>query len=482
MNSLQTTDQESNLPATSSGGQSVEEQRAIAEVKAMLTAAAYMPRNIKAAIRSFAVTCERKTFAEKATYEFSRGGTVITGPSIRFAEALALQWGNIDYGWRVIEMRKASSVILCHAWDTQSNVRRVVQFENPHRRTGKNSAILTDPRDIYENDANQAMRRLRACLLGLLPADIVEEGLEICEKTLKASFDGTPETIKKLADAFLDQFGVTQSQIEARIQRHIGAMTAGNYVSLRNIFASLRDGMSTPETWFKEVEAEQTPTEGQAVLSGGFTDSRKPSTKKASQASANKQPAAKKEPEKEPEPETKAEPEPEATAQPNAKTEPERQPEPEPETEPKPEVTLEGYIENPDAPEYEEEEEEDDDQQEEPEPVNPKPSTPVIGTATTWATLKQAVAAALREFGDTPESQDQIRELAFDRASYLAENGAEDIPSVTADAQMFSMFISSKPTKSAGVAAWGAFIRSQAYADLPDVNRKALADRLQALK
>jgi hypothetical protein len=43
---------------------------------------------------------------------------------------------------------------------------------------------------------------------------------------------------------------VTKELIERRIQRHLSAITPAMVVSLRNIYNSLRDGMSAPAEWF----------------------------------------------------------------------------------------------------------------------------------------------------------------------------------------------------------------------------------------
>jgi hypothetical protein len=50
---------------------------------------------------------------------------------------------------------------------------------------------------------------------------------------------------------------VTKEQIEKRIQRRIDAIQPAQVVTLRKIYASLRDGMSVAADWFEP--AEQTP-------------------------------------------------------------------------------------------------------------------------------------------------------------------------------------------------------------------------------
>lgn len=86
---------------------------------------------------------------------------------------------------------------------------------------------------------------------------MVDEAVRQCDVTLSATADVTPESIKKLVDVFAG-FKVTKEQIEARIQRHIDAITPAQIVALRKVYNSLKDGMSKPADWFP-VAADKCP-------------------------------------------------------------------------------------------------------------------------------------------------------------------------------------------------------------------------------
>ncbi|MDI6567144.1 hypothetical protein QL295_21740, partial [Bacillus subtilis] len=68
------------------------------EVQAARVIAKKFPRDVYAAFDRIKKACDRRLLAENAVYEYPRGGTKVSGPSIRLAEALAQNWGNIDYG------------------------------------------------------------------------------------------------------------------------------------------------------------------------------------------------------------------------------------------------------------------------------------------------------------------------------------------------------------------------------------------------
>ena len=225
-------------------------QREIAEAQGAMLLAQRFPRDELAARERILIACQRPGLAEGAMYTYARGGSNITGPSIRLAEAIAQNWGNLTFGIRELEQRPGQSTMEAFAWDLERNVRQVKTFQVPHLRHAKGKVFaLETPRDIYETVANQGARRMRACILGLIPGDIVEAAVAECERTLTAKADTSPEGIKKMLDAF-GKHGVTKEQIEHRLQRKLEAITAAQLVGLLKIFTSLKEGMSTAAEWF----------------------------------------------------------------------------------------------------------------------------------------------------------------------------------------------------------------------------------------
>ncbi|QLL88260.1 hypothetical protein GWG10_08440 [Aeromonas caviae] len=245
----------------------VEQQRAIQEVQAAMVIAKKFPRNPVEATDRILQACSRPTLAEGALYSYNRGGADVTGPSIRLAEALAQAWGNMQFGIRELEQRKGESIVEAFAWDVETNTKQLKIFTVPHiRHTRNGQKRLEDPRDIYELVANNGARRLRACILGVIPGDVIEAAQRQCEVTLNTHADTSPESIKRMLDTFSAEFGVTTEQVQAYLGRRADAMLPAQYVQMRKIYASLRDGMSKPGDWFKSKEEEVQP-EGSRALS-----------------------------------------------------------------------------------------------------------------------------------------------------------------------------------------------------------------------
>ena len=232
----------------------VAQTREMAEAISAMQMAKAFPRNVVQARDRILNACTRPKLAEVACYTYARGGTEVTGPSIRLAEMLAQNWGNMTFGVRELEQRNGESTCEAFAWDMETNARQTKVFQVPHLRYTKNGTKrLSDPRDIYELVANQGARRVRACILGVIPGDIVEEAVQQCDLTLKTKFEVTPERIKSLTEKFAE-FDVTTEQIEAKIQCRIQAIKPAQLASLGKIYNSLKDGMSKPTDWFTKPE------------------------------------------------------------------------------------------------------------------------------------------------------------------------------------------------------------------------------------
>lgn len=246
------------------GTVAIEASRAIAEAQGKLVIAKRFPRDEVAAYAKAMEACQRHTMAEKAFYSFPRGGQTVEGPTIRFAEELARCWGNIDYGIKELSQDDEKSEMQAYAWDLETNAQSVQNFTNPHQREqGKKMVTLTSQRDIYENNANMATRRLRSRILAILPAWFVEDAIAECKKTLAGRND-TPliDRVKKMVVQFA-KLGVTQEQIERRLKRKVDTMSADDFTEYVGIYNAIKGGESKIAEWFT---AEPEATELTAAL------------------------------------------------------------------------------------------------------------------------------------------------------------------------------------------------------------------------
>ena len=249
-----------NLPTenVNQGTVAIEASRAVAEAQGKLLIAKRFPRDEVAAYAKAIQACQRPTMAAKAFYAYPRAGQTVEGPTIRFAEELARCWGNIDYGIKELSQDNGKSELQAYAWDLETNAQSVQNFTNPHQREVKGKMqTLTSQRDIYENNANMATRRMRARILAILPAWFVEDCINECKKTLAGQNDmPLIDRVKKMVVAF-QKYGVSQEMLERRLKRKVEAMTADDFTEYIGIFNAIKGGESKVAEWF-EAPAEAT--------------------------------------------------------------------------------------------------------------------------------------------------------------------------------------------------------------------------------
>lgn len=244
-------------PATGAAAQMMVSRQA-QEVQAAMVVAKRFPRDEVLAMDRILKACQRTSLAAAAVYEYPRGGETVTGPSIRLAEALAQNWGNVDFGVIELEQRTGESQVMAYAWDLETNTRQSKVFTVPHiRQTKSGSYPLKDPRDIYEMVANQGARRMRACILGVIPGDVVDAAIAQCDKTLKAS-NKLPleERITNMCEAFQNDFQITADALEKYIGRKAEAFSETDVIRLGKVYRSLKDGVIGSDYFMEKLKSE----------------------------------------------------------------------------------------------------------------------------------------------------------------------------------------------------------------------------------
>jgi len=255
MEALET--QEVNQITRSNSSVEVAQSQQAQGIQASMVVAKKFPRNEIESMRRIKQSCKRKGLAENAIYAYPRGGSQVSGPSIRLAENIAQNWGNIDFGIIELSQVDGESQVMAYAHDMETNAKSTKIFTVKHERKARGAIIkLDDSRDVYELVANMGARRLRACILAVIPQDIVEDAVEECEKTLHGDND---EPLKDRISKMLTKFeaiGVTAEMVETRMQKSVDALLAIDIVNLGKIYKSINDSMSKVDDWFEKVKIE----------------------------------------------------------------------------------------------------------------------------------------------------------------------------------------------------------------------------------
>lgn len=159
------------LPAESAPGTSLRAVMA-AEIDVQIATAKQYPRKIGEFVeRSTAAATATPDVARSMGYAIPRGGKSITGPSVRLAEIVAANWGNLRVAARVVAVEGNEVVAVCQAHDLESNV--AIQKEARRRITDRNGRRYDDDM-IRVTGAAAAAVAFREAIFTLVPRAIVE--------------------------------------------------------------------------------------------------------------------------------------------------------------------------------------------------------------------------------------------------------------------------------------------------------------------
>jgi hypothetical protein len=234
----------------------IQQSRAVQEVQSKLVIAKKFPRDHDVAFASIMKACKRIRLAEQAIYALPIGGTVQKGPSIRLAEVLIQSWGNAAYGIKEISRESGRSHCLAFCHDYETNMSVELEFTAEHwievgkKGQPKTKRILTDPVEIDRLIANRGARKVRNCILGVIPGDVVDDALKACKATL-AKGDGEPlsDRIRRMLVAF-SEHGITKEMIEARLDHPLDQTNGDELVDLQGIYKALVDKQAKRSDYF----------------------------------------------------------------------------------------------------------------------------------------------------------------------------------------------------------------------------------------
>jgi len=232
-------------------------QLAQAELNQAVTTAKAFPRSITTAVNNIMTlaTLDEET-AKESVYALPRGGKPIKGPSIRFAEIVASQWGNCHTGSRVVAVDKFEKVVIAEGvfLDLETGMKRTAQIRR--RIVDKNGRLYNDDMIVVTGNAAASIAMREAILKGI-PKAVWRKAYERCESVIA----GDVKTLAVNRDEAIKAFavwGIKPEQIFSALDvgglDDIGLNELG---TLRAMFKAIKDGDQKVEDYFPAV-ADQT--------------------------------------------------------------------------------------------------------------------------------------------------------------------------------------------------------------------------------
>lgn len=234
-----------------------------AEIDSMVATAKAYPRDMKRSIENAIslVTMDEET-AQSCFYVLPRKGKdgtkiEIKGASIRLAEILFSQWGNIHVATRIVEVGERHITTAAVCWDLEQN-NRVEMADRVSiwfgAKNGSGGYRANDDMQVMLTKAS-CSKALRNAIFRVIPKALIDrvyaKAMEFAigdVKTITSKLNSVVNRLVKLGinkDEMFEYFGHT----------NLNEFTSDDLASLMGIGVALKEGMLKPEEVFKEEKA-----------------------------------------------------------------------------------------------------------------------------------------------------------------------------------------------------------------------------------
>ncbi|MHB8123129.1 MAG: hypothetical protein ACYDG4_13345 [Desulfuromonadaceae bacterium] len=251
-------------------------EAAKARIQSAYVVALNRPRNVDQSRDRILHACKRPAFAERVEFSKPVGGRQIKGPSIRFAELALREWQNIMTDVMVIyeDLLIRRSKIMVIDLETNASFSKEIQIaKTVERKAPKDREVISERTntagekvyivkatdDELSNKESAAISKaLRNEGLRIIPADIIDEAMDVARATLADRDKKDPDAVKKaLFDSF-SEIGVKPKDLQKYLKHSTDALTPAELQELRGIYRAIKDGEARWADYVTEEEKEIT--------------------------------------------------------------------------------------------------------------------------------------------------------------------------------------------------------------------------------
>ncbi len=235
-------------------------ERMSGDLWGQISVAKSFPRSIEVFKRKVEQdVCSSSQQAQDCTYLVKRGEDAVTGPSVRFAEALLRAFGNVRVNTEIADDTGTHIVARARFWDLESNM---AFSEDVFRRvTTRSGSRYSDDMIGTTKNAAQAIAFRNVVLAGIPKSDwwpLYEKTVQI----MKGQKPSDPE-FEKRKDKLFKWFrknGVTDQDMGAFMGVLPEDASVEDFIRLEQLGKTIHDGFQTFAEAFGKEEAQQATT------------------------------------------------------------------------------------------------------------------------------------------------------------------------------------------------------------------------------
>lgn len=234
--------------AMNSEGMSLMESITRGEVDMQVSTAKRFPRSLKTfKQRALTMATLDQSTAQSCFYVLPRGGKSIEGPSVRLAEIVASEWGNLRCETRVIGEDEKWVTAQSTCWDMERNL--LIRREVQRRIVDKNGRRYSD--DVVQQTANAACSiAFRNAVFTVVPRAHVDD----IYKQARRVAVGDARTLVQQRTQWFD-YWAKAGIVEARVLAMLGKpgvveVDIDDLVKMQGLATAIKDGETTLDEAF----------------------------------------------------------------------------------------------------------------------------------------------------------------------------------------------------------------------------------------
>lgn len=264
------------------------------EIDMQISTAKQFPRDVDKALANIEklATMDEET-AEGCFYHLERRdadgkNNDIDGLSVRMAEIIATQWGNLRAQARIIanDGRFITSQGVCH--DLETNV--AISVEVKRRITNKFGRTYSDDMQMVAGNAACAIA-FRNAVLKVVPKAVTAT---VVKKVQQKAISNVNQNLNSQRAKIIDFFKKNNISIEKVLiwlkRDHVESITAEDVVKLRGLVTAVQEGSTTYEETFK-TESDQKVLADEAARRAAEAKAKAAAAVKAQKGTINNNPA-----------------------------------------------------------------------------------------------------------------------------------------------------------------------------------------------
>lgn len=228
-----------------------------ANVDCQITTAKAYPRNIKRATDNSIVFATMNTeVADSCGYALSRGGKIISGPSVHLAKMIVSNWGNIRTEAKVVQITDTQVISRGSCWDLENNVASA--FEVRRSIVGSKGVRYSDDMITVTGNAANSIA-YRNAVFAVIPRPIVDKVYKEAQRMITGDLSDETKLIKRrtaIVDGFLNNYAITEDElIKLCCRQAINQIKAEEIALLIGMAQSLKDGDTTVDQLLKPIRS-----------------------------------------------------------------------------------------------------------------------------------------------------------------------------------------------------------------------------------